>query len=176
MNRLIIGFCGQPGAGKSTAAAALVELGFEPFSVADPIKRMLDVIVPDIANRKDELIPHLGVTGRELIQTLAYEWGRVMVHSDIWLHPMFGAIDDPMTGDAVIDDVRFGNTVDAIHKRGGIVIRIVKPQSVIEKMRQLFGHRCEVGRIKADFELTNSGTVAELVSHVLALVCDHSHP
>jgi hypothetical protein len=84
----IVALAGSIGSGKSTVAEMLPALHIQ---WADPIyaalAAMLGVSVEWLHDRsnKDAVIEWLGVTPRHLLQTLGTEWGRDMIHPDLWV-------------------------------------------------------------------------------------------
>jgi len=58
------------------------------------------------------------------MQTIGTEWGRNMIHPDIWVRAWEQSL--PEDADVVVDDVRFPNEVAAIRRLGGDVIRICR--------------------------------------------------
>jgi len=80
---------------------------------------------PENAGKRTEILPELGMTPVEL-------WGEVgmkmrRVHSDTWVNRLFSTCDRSDCDVLVITDVRFENEVDAIHKRGGHVFKVERP-------------------------------------------------
>jgi len=89
-----------------------------------------------------------GLTPRKLLQLLGTEAGRHIIHPNIWVNALFADFvcddcgqqecptDEEDTGqmihrsfpDWIITDVRFPNEAQAIKDRGGILIRINRPQ------------------------------------------------
>lgn len=131
----IVGISGRKGSGKTTLAQHLVL--YAPVGVArrvsfaDPIRAMLSALgVPDIYyNMKDEPVPELcGVSTRRAMQSLGTEWGRGMIHTELWVRAaMRRAMRQRDVDLVVFDDVRFDNEARAIREQGGIVIRVVRP-------------------------------------------------
>lgn len=84
----VVALAGSIGAGKSTVAEMLPGLHLQ---WADPlyaaVAAMLGVSVEWLRNRvnKDTVIEWLGVTPRYLLQTGGTEWGREMIHPDLWV-------------------------------------------------------------------------------------------
>lgn len=79
------------------------------------------------ANRdqRDVVIPELGMTPVEL-------WCRVgeamrTVHPDVWLNNTLYDIDYGGQDIALITDVRYPNEAEAIQKRGGLLIKVLRP-------------------------------------------------
>lgn len=61
------------------------------------------------------------------MQTLGTEWGREVVHSDIWVALLMERYSKSATRDLFITDVRFDNEAKWIEKQGGQVFLIVRP-------------------------------------------------
>ena len=120
----IIGMAGRARSGKDTAADFLVDnYGFVKVSFAWPLyqslKTMLSVDLQDVA--KEEPFEWLGVSPRQLLQTLGTEWGREMIHPDIWVLIMqrrIAALSRSGVTKIVISDVRFQNEADLIRRHG----------------------------------------------------------
>lgn len=129
---LILGLLGRAGAGKDTIAGYLYqEHGFEvPIAFADPLyaglSAMLGISVEELADRdrKEQPIDWLGCSPRMLLQTLGTEWGRNMVHTDLWVRLMDRRVSEAAHAGAtrlVITDVRFENEARWILERGGLL-------------------------------------------------------
>jgi hypothetical protein len=129
--RLVIGFQGLAGSGKSTAAKILArEFNFARKPFAYPIKAMLAALGVPTENLdgsredKEVRLPILnGYTPRYAMQTLGTEWARAHLGEDFWINWWKQGVDI-IPGDIVADDVRFDNEVDMIRSLGGVVIRL----------------------------------------------------
>lgn len=64
----------------------------------------------------------VSITPREIMQLMGTEFGRNMIHPNIWVMATMNRIGK--NDNAIIPDVRFPNEVDAIKKYGGIIIYI----------------------------------------------------
>tara|TARA_B100000963_G_scaffold357389_1_gene379478 strand:- start:5925 stop:6500 length:576 start_codon:yes stop_codon:yes gene_type:complete len=157
----LIGLAGHKGVGKTTLAHEIGGLwsepsrGYEILSLAKPIKKMLEVIVPKlyIYEEKEKEIPGFpeGVTARHLMQTLGTEWGRDM-YPDIWLNFVEVEIFNIRQGwtdqhcytefptQIIVDDIRFPNEARMIKRSGGEVWRLVR-----EGVNSKDGHSSEQG-------------------------------
>jgi hypothetical protein len=168
----LIGITGRAGVGKDTAGDYLVkEHNFARYAFADPIKHMLTaglagvgLSMASFTDRalKEHPLHAIGKSPRELAQTLGTEWGRQLVHPDIWLILADAAWRDVEACNAaglVITDVRFDNEAEWIINQGGRVVRITREQA-----QGVTAHASESGvhddLILVDVE--NDGTVAEL--------------
>lgn len=176
---LLIGLMGKARSGKDTAADALQrEFNLHRYAFADPLKDMLEVVFGDKFRKGDreQPIEWLGRSPRQLMQTLGTEWGRDMVHPDLWqllAHQRWLAKQAAGQG-MVVSDVRFPNEVRWVQEQGGLIIEIVRPgvepvnSHVSETALSLPILRCQV---------LNIGTVELLQSTVVSLVKEWSqHP
>lgn len=128
-HKMIIGITGQSKSGKDTVADALSHIGYTKLSFAHPLKgaiaHMLDMSVGEIEKHKEEYVSELGCTIRYMLQTLGTEWGRDIIHHDMWCMVMKRRARQYT--DVVISDVRFNNEARLIHEMGGHIIRVVRP-------------------------------------------------
>lgn len=130
----IIGITGRAGAGKS-AAASMVP-GACVIGLADPLYAMLAAMLgipePVLRQRecKESVVPWLGKSVRELLQTLGTEWGRGMIRSDVWLRLLerrLEHLEDQGISIVVVADVRFENEVEYLRGRGGEIWHVRRP-------------------------------------------------
>lgn len=173
----ILGLTGPAGVGKDTAAEHLVRAhGFHRFAFADPLREMLFALLEQAGidyawvtepHLKERPIPGLGVSYRQLAQTLGTEWGRQQLGADFWLRvaglslglssAVLGA-HHPIHDRIVIPDVRFPDEAAWIQRLGGAVIRIERPtmpvrEHISEQLLTCFQPWATV---------LNTGTVPEL--------------
>ena len=132
MTRLLIGIVAPAGSGKTVVAKHLEEAhGFTRMRFAHNLKAMLKAglgLTDEQLDGKDKMVALAefgGCTPRHLMQTLGTEWGRRMVHSDIWTNA-WRATARRVEGSIVVDDVRFPNEAAAIRAEGGVLWRIVR--------------------------------------------------
>lgn len=174
MRMKLIGLTGSAGAGKDTIANAIVAKypGAEKYSWALPLKQALNACFGWTMEKwddrvwKEKEILWLGKSPRQLAQLLGTEWGREQVHPELWV--MLGLqrykAHDPSTP-FVIADVRFDNEARAIHRHGGVVIKIFRDDA-----EPIFAHKSENGVSPEliDFTLGNHGSIEEFVQTSLA--------
>jgi hypothetical protein len=112
---------------------------------------------------KDTVVPGLGVSVRHMLQTLATEWGRSCIHTNVWLQCWERRIAH--TDHVVVDDVRFPNEADLVTRLGGEMWRIERPGVVANT-----SHASEGGLDSYTFQrrIANQGTLDDLRRNVEA--------
>lgn len=169
----LIGLAGHIGSGK-TAAAAMVP-GAHALQWADPIyaglAAMLDIpeeILRNRANRERPIqVAGLDLVSRQLARTLGTEWGRELVHPDLWVRLAVARMAR-MAADGqrvfAICGTRFLNELGLIHDHGGEVWWIERPgteQGPHASDRVIVREHC-------DRVIHNDGTLDQLRLRVLA--------
>ena len=133
---MLIGLTGVAGAGKDTVAKLLIEQhGGRIASFAGPLYDFVSAItgIPKhrLADRetKEAVIPWLGKSPRQLLQTLGTEWGRQSVNEAIWVRSLLERIRPSLDAGipVFVTDVRFDNEAEAIAEAGGEVWRVARP-------------------------------------------------
>lgn len=166
MSRLIGLYSAAPSSGKTTVARLI---GGEVLSFAAPIKHMTAHVLRElgypgekiVADDKERKIPELGVSARQMMQTLGTEWGRGCVHPDLWLKIAESKAKSLLKKDCIVvfDDVRFPNEVDMISRLGGGIWLVDRPG-----IAYTGSHASEglLSYIVADALIINNGTIQEL--------------
>lgn len=171
---MLIGLAGRAGSGKSTVARQLCEAHrFRGYAFAAPIKAMIadafGLTLSQIEGpEKESPVAGLGRSPRYLMQTLGTEWGRDLVHQDVWVFCAERWLHETRKRYAlhhrgqplrvVISDVRFDNEAAWIRGQGGIVAHVVRDTGRSDS------HASEAGIELADgdWRIDNSGTFGEL--------------
>jgi hypothetical protein len=174
---MLIGVTGKAGAGKDTFAKYFIDKGWKRYGFADPLKRMLEVgfdLDPSVWDQheiKEAEIPWLGRSPRYLAQTIGTDWGRKMVHPDVWLLLAEQVlIKEPQL---IIPDVRFDNEARWIREHGGVVIRVCK---TIDWTVDNGEHESEKG-VSDDYvsrAVINDGTIDDLHKSAARIYADFS--
>jgi hypothetical protein len=133
MRPRLIGLIGYAGSGKTTVSSILcTDFQFQRLRFADTLKRMLLAfgLTPEqVDGCKKEFPCDLlnGGTPRWAMQTLGTEWGRNLIHPDIWVNVAIENWRKRDIGNYVFDDVRFENEAHAIREAGGEIWRVRRP-------------------------------------------------
>lgn len=176
---MIIGFCGQKGAGKDTAGDYLVKkYEFERLSFAAKLKESAAALFginssiwEDLKNKEDaRVILEVGysnqnmisgqelsnISVREFLQRYGTESHRDIFGFNFWVDQAFRNID--LTKNWVITDVRFANEAIAVHEHKGKVIQITRNGSVKDS------HASEAGLPEPliDGKIANNGSIKQL--------------
>lgn len=154
---MIIGLVGAKHSGKSTVFAdyLVTNYKFNVIAHSDPIKNMLralglteEQINGSLKEEPCDLL--CGNTPRYAMQTLGSEWGRRLIHPDLWVH-LWG-LESGNHNNVVADGVRFANEVYKIKELGGITIKIRRPT-----VEGRSNHDTEMyaSSLKTDYEIFN---------------------
>jgi len=187
----VIGLIGKMRAGKTTAAKYLEGTGaFTRLRVADGLKRMLrdglgiseEYIDGSLKDAPCEQL--CGVPVRHAMVTLGTEWGREMIHPDLWVK----TIDTQMREfiqrghtKFVIDDIRFLNEAEWIknlnrqthrHEYDARLIRIVRTS---EKPVSLHVSEVQQEKIVEDATVFNDYTLDILYDSMREIVARKYH-
>lgn len=165
---MLIGIAGPKRSGKDTLARALSKtLGLPVDSFAAPLRKfvaeLLNCSVATLESCKEHPIKWLdGATPRGMMQTVGTEWGRDMVHPDLWVQSLLRRL--PARG-GIISDVRFENEAREIRLGGGIVIELSRAGTGSGD-----AHISErpLPRSLVSATLANDGTPDELLAKALA--------
>lgn len=171
----LIGITGKAGSGKDTLADALVaEFGGVKHSFALPIKLALNAMfgwTMEMWNDrvwKETVIPWLGKSPRQLAQTLGTEWGREIIHPELWALLAMDLFAKHAAKSAfIIADLRFNNEASIINANGGVVINIVRPG-----VGEISAHKSEAGvdHELLDCQVINDGSVVKYVSQAINML------
>jgi hypothetical protein len=160
----VIGLAGRARSGKDTAANFIIAArGGYRYGFADPIRAMLKPLGVDMNDpywnaRKEETIPALGASPRRLMQTLGTEWGRDLIHPDLWVTLARQRFLNQGPG-MVITDVRFENEAAWIRRCGGLVVHLYRRDAATVEE-----HSSEesLDVHATDVQLLNNGTLEDL--------------
>lgn len=176
-----VGLVGKARAGKDTAAATLVALGWQRVAFADPLRDMAYAVDPHIeiaGNRGHSFLRLSAVVDavgwekaksypdvRRFLQRLGSDGVRDHLGADLWVAAAMARVDRP----TVFPDVRFPNEADAIRARGGIIVRVVRREHLTGEQAD---HPSETALdgLEPDATVCNDGTIADLQAAIKRLV------
>lgn len=178
----LIGITGKAGAGKDTLANYVVDrTAGRKYSFALPLKQALNAMFGwtmsnwDDREWKERVIPWLGKSPRQLAQTIGTEWGRELVHPELWVllaeQRFIEHLDEysahSWSPPFVIPDVRFDNEAKMIKAHGGVVIEVRRPN-----VQAIAAHKSEAGVSQEllDIIMINGGTIDELCTGAMNLL------
>jgi hypothetical protein len=182
---MIIGLCGFAQSGKDSLAEALVrDEGFKRVAFADKMKDILSIINPYVRYVNDhgavhflrvqEAVKILGwedtkqfTEVRSMLQKLGTEGGRELLGKDVWISAAF---KDITLADkkVVFTDVRFPNEAEAIKKANGIIIRIVRGDTL-----PVNNHSSETAYTEQDYVIYNNGTKEDMYFEFKRIINEH---
>jgi hypothetical protein len=125
---------------------------------------------------KEEPCPFLkGRTPRHAMQTLGSDWGREMIHPEIWIEAWqqrtLGLLNRGL--DVVIDDCRFENEAEAVRKLGGKIVEVTGRSKGLSKK-----HKSEAGIGEPDMSITNVTSLEQFQQDIVYVFsrCDFPEP
>lgn len=136
-DKVIIGFMGLAGAGKTTAAQLISE--HYPgkcvvLSFATPLKRTVkdlfllsDEQVYGAPEVKNEVDPRWGKSPRQIMQIVGTDCVREMILSDFWVRRMAEEIKQTSRKVILIDDIRFVDEAKLVLAEGGKTVHVHRP-------------------------------------------------
>ena len=177
MTRLIGLYSHAPGSGKSTVANMTWD--FKKISFASPMREFCanllsalghdGVVLLRDRDRKEQKITEIGVSPRQMMQTLGTEWGRSCIHPELWIMVAAGAVEQQqkLGRNVVIDDVRFPNEAEMIRRLGGELWLVNRPGVAYEGDHASEGALTDV---LPDAVINNSGSLEDLQAIVHGLL------
>ena len=166
----LIGILGRSRSGKDTTAIIIKNL-YPNYSIkrfAQPIKNALQEIydfTPEQLedDQKELLDPRYNISPRQAMQDMTYFY--LDKHgAGFFSDKLFSIFDNNKTKRIIIPDVRYEHDIHQIHKRGGIIIKIVRPSLSLQ-------HKVEnnINELKGDYEIINDGTINDLEDEINVL-------
>lgn len=160
----MIGICGPKGSGKSTISKILWDLAaFHRHRFAGPLKDGLKVAFGLTDDHVDGHLKELptellnGRTPRHAMITFGTEWGREMIHPDIWLTAWRNTM--PGHNRIVVDDVRFPNEIAMLRRDyGAFILKVTRPGKEYDTSHESEAH----SELDFDLEIENDGSVEGL--------------
>ena len=113
-------------------------------------------------------IEEVDYTYRSLLQVLGTEAGRETIHPNIWVNSLMSKRTP--TSNWLITDVRFENEAQAILDRGGVLLRVNRPDK--KSSKDVANHSSETALDDYEFEnvIVNDGSLKDLYSKVIGFI------
>ncbi len=163
MDRLIIGFAGYVGSGKSSLAQFFIQNhGFTQISFADKIREIMVTLGVPMSVLRDPVLkekPHpalCGASPRAFMEGLG-KLARDLTGGNLWLQQFVLAGQSKAL--IVCDDVRHQNEADLILDQGGLVFRLRVPGTQ--------------PRVPTDFEVDKLNFVEDLTNDIGTTLLKH---
>lgn len=170
--KVVIGVCGFARTGKDTVASILVERhGFVRRGFADALREQLLVLDPFVSpyRRLSDLITDRGWDAakedvpevRRLMQVYGTDVRRAE-HADVWIETLQRWVASTDATRIVVPDVRFPNEVGSV----SALVRVTRPG--VGPVNEHVSDNL-VNDLRADYTISNDGTIEDLVRAVDAL-------
>ncbi len=175
----VIALVGQAGSGKSEVAQHLVaNHRYTRVGFADILKDMLG----RLGLNKSEIGGHLkeqpcslllGQTPRHAMQTLGTEWGRDLIHPDLWTHAWkIRVVKELNYGyNVVADDCRFLNETRVVHSFHPSEIWRMYRKDLPEQMEHTSEQ--EADQISVNRSIKNYGSISDLKNAVDSILANY---
>lgn len=176
---MLIAICGHKFSGKSTVARLLHNAtGWEVVSFADKLKDITCILsgctredledydFKELVYVPSYLRPYCGSVEKPTFRAFLQHFGsEVMrgVNDNIWIDCTLSNCGK----DCIVSDCRFPNEANAVKARGGIVIKVVRPDVKAEDSHQ---SETMIDEIGADYLIWNATTLENLEANVDSIV------
>jgi hypothetical protein len=126
-------------------------------------------------NLKEQILPELAVTPRFMMQTLGTEWGRKIIHPEIWLLAWKRSVEElGAYGNVVVDDVRFPNELEIVKSHPSSTLWWVeRPSAAVTTEVMAHSSQQRLDPLQFNRIIVNNGTIKDLhtmVNDILSVV------
>lgn len=141
----IFGISGEKFSGKDTVADAIVARYARDgkkakiIRFAEPLKQSLCTLFGwdrsqlESHEFKETPEPITGKTPRYIMQAMGTEFGRELLHDELWIRLARAEVERCLATDVVpvLSDVRFENEAAMVRSMGGILVHVINPANVV---------------------------------------------
>lgn len=166
----LIALTGVASSGKSTIAKELTRYGYTRSKFSQTLKNMLlqiPGVTEEMTEGKLKELPQIILgnrTPRDVMQTLGTEWGRDLVHKEIWLNAWQRSVEGLKY--VVVEDLRFPNEADLIKSLGGEIWSVTREGYTSD------GHssETEMSKICPNMVVKNDGSKESLFAMLRGII------
>lgn len=175
---IIAAFTNVPQSGKSTFCDYLCDnYNFEKLTLATPVKETLRVLlkfrgISDkrindylYLDKKEEIIPEIGMSGRQLMTEFAHNFVRGQIDEDFFVNCLPNILTNK---NYVIEDMRYLNELAFVHDKGGLAVFINRYENETSSLPNEGLITIE----HADYILDNRTTLADFYSRIDRFIYD----
>jgi hypothetical protein len=173
MSRTIVAFTGKRGHGKTTAAQALMEKGYEHICFADPLRQIVHIAygvtfeeMSDPVLKEKPLDRWPFKSPRELLQVVGTDMFRAYL-DDTWTKAFERRSAE--FDKVVCSDLRFPNEEECLRDLDGKVVRVTDPKKNLTDVASQHASETAIDQIVADVEIINDGTIFDLQDKALVV-------
>lgn len=180
----MIGLLGTKGVGKTTIARHIEDVyGYKKMSFASPLKNAVKEIFlfsddQLYTHKKDIIDFRWNITPRSCLQYIGTDLMRdssIVKGQNFWINRLEFELS-PNTLKYVIDDVRFQNEVDYIHKKGGFVIKIDRNLCENPQFEDTHKSEIETNCIKNyNYIIRNNSTIQDAYAGIDNIILSHPY-
>lgn len=122
---------------------------------------------------------YVRMTPRLLLQLVGTNCGRDIIHPNLWVNSLFSEYKGPKMSEYnpskwIIPDMRFPNELKAVQEKGGLIIRIERPNkneiTLDDLSKTLHPSETSLDHIKFENVIINDGTIEDLIYKVKELL------
>jgi ABC-type oligopeptide transport system ATPase subunit len=125
-----------------------------PYVFTDKIKNDFKAVRFDEKN----------MTIRMFLQKLGTEGLRDGLHKNVWVNALFADFDEECNW--IITDCRFLNEAEEIKRKGGILLKIDRPEKIFSDSTYQHQSETEMSKIVTDYQIVNEGSLQDLSDKV----------
>ena len=178
---IIAAFTNVPQSGKSTFCDYLCDnYNFERLTLATPVKETLRVLlkyrgISDeridaylYGDKKEEIIPEIGMSGRQLMTEFAHNFVREQIDEDFFIDCL--VVGNPISPNKnyIIEDMRYLNELAFVHDKDGLAVFINRYENETSSLPNEGLITIE----HADYILDNRTTLADFYDRIDRFIYD----